>query len=172
MKKIEFPNDKMTDKEKADCYCQLHRDHLEKFKHTRDMGFKINLTLWTLIVVAGYSVKTELILESFVGYYVFILAYLGIGLFLGYLYYLGWWKFNYNSQITDNAICIQYRNEINKLTGIILKDDKGDDKEINNPFTNPPVDNPFRDRKKNKWIKSEAGITLFLYVCVFIYLLM
>jgi hypothetical protein len=172
MKKNELPISKMTDKEKADCLCQLHRDQLDRFKHTINMGFKINLTLWTFIVVAGYSIRKEIDLDSFTDYYLFILLYFAIGFLLGFLYYLGWWKFNYNSQIIDKAIGIQYRNEINKLTGIILKDEKGNDKEINNPFINLPIDNPFHDGKKNTWIKSEAGITFFLYVCVFIYLLL
>jgi len=120
----------LTDKDKLECFCQLHKDQLDRFKHTRDMGFKVNLTLWTFIVVAGYSIKKEVDLDSFVGYYLFTLIYLGIGCILGYLYYFGWWKYIFNSQITDKAIGIQYRNEINKLTGIILTNSEGEKDEF------------------------------------------
>lgn len=43
----------MNEKEKADCLIALHTGLLDKFRQTRDIELKLNLSLWTLIAVGG-----------------------------------------------------------------------------------------------------------------------
>ena len=78
---------KMTDKEKADCLLQLHRDRLEKFKQTRDLEFKVNLALWSFIILAGYNLKQPQLYHCIT---CFTLLYLIIGLLITILHYHLW----------------------------------------------------------------------------------
>jgi hypothetical protein len=161
MQENDIPKAEMTDKEKADCFCQLYRDQQDRFKHTRDIWFKIMLILWTFIVVAGYSIKKEINLCSFKDYAVFIGIYIIIGVCIWFIYYACYRKLLYDSLITDKWIGIQYRNEINKLTRITLSDQNGKEDILNKPYW----------EEGDRWKIPEALITFFLYTCVFFYLL-
>jgi hypothetical protein len=49
----------MTDKEKTDALIELIKIRVDKYKQTRELEFKVNLALWTLIVLIGQYYKTK-----------------------------------------------------------------------------------------------------------------
>ena len=51
----------MTEKEKADCLIALHKEQSSRFLQTRDIEFKINLALWSFIILAGYYILNNVL---------------------------------------------------------------------------------------------------------------
>ena len=47
----------MDAQEQANILVELHKSHMEHFNKTRDLEFKVNIALWTLIAVGGYFLK-------------------------------------------------------------------------------------------------------------------
>jgi hypothetical protein len=153
----------MSDKEKVDCLCQLYKIQFERFKHTRDIWFKIMLTLWTFMVVAGYYVKKEIHLCSFCDYYIFIVTYLVTGVFIWLIYYQSYRKKLKMSQVIDKGIGIQYRKKLNEIIGITLTAPTN--------AKNKDLDDPYPEENDN-WHFAELWITIFIYACVFFYILL
>jgi hypothetical protein len=154
----ETSNSKLSDKEKADCLFNLYRSHLDRWKHTRDIWFKICLTLWTLIVIAGYSFRKDVNLYSPKDYVAFIVIFFLILILLYLVYYQSYRKKLFKSQKTDMWISFKYRSKLNEMLDVKLIDESGK--------TPIDYDNPnFRDT----WKLPEFFITLFLYICSSVY---
>ena len=153
---------KLDDKYQAEILCQLYKAQLDRFKHTRDIWFKIMLTLWTFIIIAGYYINKEIHLHSLFDYYKFICIYIIVGGAIWFIYYNSYRKNLEDSQVIDKDIGIQYRKKLNELLGITLEDEK-DPKTKN-------LDNPY-PKENRKWENAELLITLFLYLIAGIYII-
>lgn len=141
----------MTNKEKADCLIELHRERLGKYKQTRDIEFRVNIALWTLIIVSGYYINKEIVLCSRNDYFIFIILYLLISILLAFGHFKFWMKPIQKSEDVDNFYINQYREKIEELADIQIEKHK--------PY--------------NKyWICYEVGITAFLLCIIFIYILL
>lgn len=139
---------KMTDKEKADCFIQLHKDRIDKFKQTREIEFKINLALWTFILVSGYYLKQQLgcaFEDIWKINSIFII--IGILIVIGHFWF--WMKPIQKSENNDAEYSKEYRKIIYKLTSFEVKEN-----EINS----------------KSWIIFEICITILLLFIVFAYI--
>lgn len=142
----------MEDKEKADCLIELHKEQLGKFKQSRSLEFKINLTFWSSIVLAGYYIKKELVLKPGHDYCLFWIVYLSTSCLLLLVHYFFWMRPMQKSQKTDDYYINQYRKAVEKLTAIeIPRDPKN-------------IDSP------QNWAFFEVCITAFLLIVVAIYI--
>ena len=54
----------MTGKEKTDSLIELEKIRIDKYNHTRDLEFKVNISLWTLIVLIGYYYRSTFRIET------------------------------------------------------------------------------------------------------------
>jgi len=54
----------MTDNKKAEFYLEVAKMHMDHLRQTRDIEFKVNLALWTGIVLAGYFLYGEVPLDD------------------------------------------------------------------------------------------------------------
>ena len=141
----------MTDKEKADCLIELHKGQLEHYKDTRTIEFKVNLTFWSFIILAGYYVKKEIVFNPWVNtWHLIIYVLCSLIVILVYLFF--WIKPIQKSEDMDDFFVNEYRSEVEKLTDIKIK-----------PYNK-------RKRNKNHWVLFMTGITAFLLIVVGIYL--
>ena len=141
----------MTDKEKADCLIELHKERLGKYKQTRDIEFKVNIALWTLIIVSGYYINGEIELDSCKDYLIFIIPYLLISILLIFAHFKFWMKPIQKSEDADNFYINQYRKKIAELADIQIKE--------HIPYN-------------TYWIFYIVGITAFLLFIIGIYILL
>ena len=151
----------MSEKDKADCLIELHKELLGKYKQTRDIEFRINIALWTLIIIAGYSLK-EIELTTLTKLVVFSFLYLLVTIFLSYAHFKFWLFPIQRSEYIDDYYIKKYRYNIELLTNKIIIKDPGEVKEI-------LIFKDFSDRSKS-WIKFEIGITIFLIIVVAIFI--
>ena len=142
----------MTDKEKADCLIELHKEQLGKFKQTRDIEFKVNLTFWSFIIIGCYSINKELPSEVKENKCEFLLWYLLISIVIILAHLFFWMKPINKSEDTDDYYINKYRDEVEKLTGIVI----------------PKC--PNYNKKAQNWIFFEVGITVLLLILAFIYM--
>jgi len=151
----------MNDKEKAECLIELHKVQMDHFRQTRDLELKVNIALWTVLVLAGnflYQSKIYLSGNSWILFLIF-----GIGVYIGHL--VMWMMPIQKSEDTDDYYIRQYRNEIQKLCNVEITEMK-----------------PFEPRwawwlpvtlrsSGWSWILGEAGLTAFLIIFIFIVML-
>ncbi|MBW2046147.1 MAG: hypothetical protein JRI96_14905 [Deltaproteobacteria bacterium] len=67
----------MENKEKAECLIELCKIQMDHFRQTRDIEFKVNLALWTLVALGGKFFYDKIKLDTcceWVIYIVFALA--------------------------------------------------------------------------------------------------
>jgi len=149
----------MTEKEKADCFIELHKEQLGKFKQTRDIEFKVNIALWTLIVVASKFIKDVLPYYSD-NLQIVAFIILAILIICGHLFL--WMVPIQNSEDKDDHYVLKYRHLIEQLCEKNISLDPGDYKNKTR----------LRDFKSSslKWIMFEVGITTILLTAVGIYL--
>jgi len=145
----------MTEKEKADCLIELHKSQLDHFMQTREIELKVNLSLWTLIVLSGYFLYDKVHLNSLLSF----LVYLVIALSLYFVHVFMWMMPIQLSEDTDDHFINQYRRKVEELTGVSIEAAK------------PKKHLPFLWKWLSKfrtdgwsWIIAETGITLFLLV--------
>lgn len=137
----------MTDKEKADCLIELLKEQMNHFKQTRDIEFKVNIALWTVIVLAGYYLDLEICI---VKWYHFII-YFGIAFIITYFHYRLWISPISKSEKIDLHYITEYRDRVEELTG---------EKSI--PYNNKIKDD--QNKRIRNWIFFELGITDFLLI--------
>lgn len=134
----------MTDKEKADCLIELHKEHMNHFKQTRDIEFKVNIALWTVIVLAGYYLDSEICLEwSNLCWYILVAA----GIILCHLFL---WLVPISRSEKFDLKCIKkYRKRIMELA-----EEK--------PIAYNKQTKNILHKRISYWIVFEVGITLLL----------
>jgi hypothetical protein len=137
----------MTEKEKADCLIELHKEQLGKFKQTRDIEFKINISLWSLIIIASYSLKENILLDKCSEFVIFSLS--AVLITLGH--YFLWMKPIQKSENKDDFYINSYRRKIEELADIEIS-------------KSPKL------KKQQPWKYFEVAITLVLFIFVGLYL--
>ena len=145
-------NKPMTDKEKVDCFIELHKEQLGKFKQTRDIEMKINITLWTLIVLGSYYINKEIPTTTPQERCSFLIWYIIIALVIAITHLVFWMRPIKKSEDTDDYYINKYRSEVEKLTGISI--DKY----------------PKYNKASQNWVFFEVGITLLLLILAGIYI--
>jgi hypothetical protein len=119
--------------------CKIQMDHFEK---TRNIEFKVNIALWTLIALAGkfgYG-KIKLDHNSF-----FILLYTFFSVVIVVLHWC-WMKNIQNSENSDIALRNKYRSEIHKTIELELKLESN------------------QNDSESSWVIIETGVTAVLLV--------
>lgn len=151
----------MNDKEKADCLIELHKVQMDHFRQTRDLEFKVNLALWTIIILSGRFLYVSTKLE-FSGWTLVICIVGAILACLGHLIF--WMMPIQRSEDIDNLFINQYRSAVEKLVETKI--------EKHEPF--PPRFAHWLPEKLRlagwKWLLAETGITAFLLISVIIVL--
>lgn len=102
----------MQDKEKADCLIELHKTQMDHFKQTRDIEMKVNLGLWTFIIIAGAFIHEKVPLSDPKD--LLIYTYLGIAIFVAH--FLFWMVPIVRSQDMDDYFINEYRHAVEELT--------------------------------------------------------
>ena len=106
----------MTDKEKADCLIELHKSQLDHFKQTRDIELKVDIALWTLIIASGSFLYGKIYLTDPASRTIYQL--IAFVIILGHTFL--WKEPIQNSEDIDDYFINQYRNEVEKLTGVLI----------------------------------------------------
>jgi hypothetical protein len=128
----------MNDKDKVDALLKLLDSHLTHLRQTRDIEFKVNISLWTVIVLAAYFLHGKVRLHG-EGWYGFLAV---LAIVVGAHTYL--WMFPIQkSEDTDGDAIRFYRSEVEKLTGVTSL----------RPHPNP---------SGRLWIVFEVGVTAVL----------
>ena len=87
---------------KTDVYIELYKGQLEKFKHTQNIQWKMNISLWASILGgANFLVKYNIVLENYKKWIILIS--------LTSLHFL-WTYFIEQSLTTDKNYFVKYRN--------------------------------------------------------------
>ena len=105
-------NDKMSAKDKASSLIALHNTQMDHFRQTRDLEFKVNLALWTLLVLAGKFLYGTVLLDDLASYIIFSIV--AIVICLAHLFL--WMMPIQNSEDTDDYWIRQYRKAVENLT--------------------------------------------------------
>jgi hypothetical protein len=136
----------MEPKDKPAVLVELVKIRIDKYKQTRELEFKVNIALWTLIVLIGYYYKDTFSLETKGDWVFFIIITLVI--VLGHFFL--WLVPVSNSLARDNAKVLELQKQIENIV-------------------NERSDIPDRDEKQIKrsylgWNFFLAGITFFLLI--------
>jgi len=144
----------MTDKEKTDALIELIKIRADKYKQTRELEFKVNIALWTLIVLIGQYYKTKVDNITTTDLILFIISLIMI---VAGHYFL-WLVPVSESMARDNAKALELQDEVERITGI----------EPSKPLrTYDAIKTDYR-----KWNLFLAGITMVLMVllCLFYFI--
>lgn len=107
----------MTDHEKADSMLRLMDMHFAKFRQSRDIEFKVNLAIWTVLVVLGkFLSDQQLQLEGW-GWGFYLL----ISLIIVLCHYFCWMKPIQLSENRDSAFVGNCREAIQAITNTSIK---------------------------------------------------
>ncbi|MFA6165179.1 MAG: hypothetical protein WC700_01050 [Gemmatimonadaceae bacterium] len=148
----------MIKHEQATLLERLARQRLEHFKQTREIEFKVNLALWTAIVLAGgtlYRSGFRLGATSEVKVFVGAAAVLWIS------HAIFWMIPIQYSEDTDSAFIREYRKKITAACGF--------PEGVPEPaFWNKPFWRAYRRLRESgwSWIVAETGVTLILCLLV------
>jgi hypothetical protein len=104
----------MTDKEKTDALIELIKIRVDKYKQTRELEFKVNIALWTLIVLIGQYYKSKVSDITTTDLILFIIALI---LIVAGHYFL-WLVPVSESLARDNSKALELQDEVEKITGI------------------------------------------------------
>ena len=144
----------MTDKEKTDALIELIKTRVDKYKQTRELEFKVNIALWTLIVLIGQYYKSKVgdITTSDLILFIIVLILIVAG------HYFLWIVPVSGSLARDNAKALELQDEVERIAG-----------------TGPSL--PLRTIENikadyRKWNLFLAGITLILMLllCLFYFI--
>ena len=155
--KLDNDGSTMIPKDVADCLIELHKSQLDHFKQTREIEFKVNLALWTLIAVSGSFLSGKVHLSDASSWLIFGITALSV--YLGHMFL--WMMPIQNSEDTDDYFINKYRNEVEKIVGVsIAKSSTAKKPEF--------LWKMVTGLRKNgwSWILAETGITLVLLVMV------
>jgi hypothetical protein len=143
----------MTDKEKTDSLIELEKIRIDKYNHTRDLEFKVNIALWTLIVLVGYYYRNTFRIGTTADLVFFIL--LAIVVVLGHFFF--WLNPVSESERRDYSRALSYQKEAEKHMGTEIAPDERNEKEIKRDYL--------------KWNLFLAGITLMLFALLGVFLI-
>ena len=136
----------MTDTDKTASLVELEKIRIEKYKQTRELEFKVNIALWTLIVLIGYHYRGKLSIEYWEDLLFFIIV--AIVIVLGHFFL--WLVPISDSMARDNAKAYELQEEVEKNIG----------------FRSTIPTRSINSIKKDylRWNFFLAGITLLLFV--------
>ena len=136
----------MTDTDKTTSLVELEKIRIEKYKQTRELEFKVNIALWTLIVLIGYHYRGKLSIEYWEDLLFFIIV--AIVIVLGHFFL--WLVPISDSMARDNAKAYELQEEVEKNIG----------------FKSTIPTRSIKSIKKDylRWNFFLAGITLLLFV--------
>jgi hypothetical protein len=103
----------MNRTERIHALLELERIRMDKYNQTRELEFRINLALWTLIVLIGYYYKSTLRIDT-VGDLVFFVIVL---LVIVPGHYFFWLVPISDSEARDYARVLEFQNEVEKIIG-------------------------------------------------------
>jgi hypothetical protein len=128
----------MDDKEKVDALLRLLDSHLKHLCQTRDIEFKVNISLWTVIVAAGYFLYGKVRIHGLNWY-----GYIAVSVVVVCAHTYLWMFPIQKSEDTDGDSIRFYRSEVEKLTEVASS----------RPHPNP---------SGRLWIVFEVGMTAVL----------
>ncbi len=128
----------------------LQKVRLERFKQSKDIEFKLNIALWTMIVIAGFYLKGEIHLAKCCEFAIYIGASLVITACHRWLRL----RFVSNSQADDFSRILRYQTRVHKLM-----DEPDLDPDHPEEMTKEKLQNHYI-----KWNNVLAGITFFLLI--------
>jgi len=127
----------MTELEKVQIYTELFKAYLDKFNKTRDIQWKLNIALWTLIGGTGaflYGKYIPSLFESIIFLIIFSIVYLFL------------WAYPIQESIEqDKYIFLKYRNKLKKIIGEDISFEVSSKK------------------SKFKWLFITSGFTIILF---------
>ncbi len=153
----------MTDKEKADCLIELHKEQSIKHKQLIDLEFKVNILLWTFVALAGYFILKD-ILSKHRGtdFFPFAIGYWVLSFLITMAHYYLWLFPITRSQIVSDYFIRSYLCKIEELAEYTISSNTSTSKPVIKSFFNLP-------RNYKGWILAEAGITLLLLFIIFLF---
>lgn len=152
----------MENKEKADCLIELLKERMSKFKQTREIEFKINIALWTLIIASGY-ILNSIHINTMFELVLFFLFYNTASLLIIYAHKNFWMFPIQRSETLDKYLINKYQYVIENLAEYNLSKEP---KDIGNIDSYDDL-----DPDSKNWIIFEVGITSFLLIIIGLYLL-
>jgi len=143
----------MTDIEKTTVLIELEKIRIDKYNHTRDLEFKVNIALWTLIVLVGYYYRNTFRIETTADLVFFILVAIVVA--LGHFFF--WLNPVSESERRDYSRALYFQKEAEKLIGA----------------ENVPAERNEKEIKKDylKWNLFLAGTTLMLFALLGVFLI-
>jgi hypothetical protein len=136
----------MEPKDKIAGLVELVKVRIDKYKQPRDLEFKVNIALWTLIVLIGRYCQDRISLDTTSDWVFFII--LALIIVLGHFFF--WLKPISGSLAKDSAKALELQNEVENM--ISQRSDK------------PERDEQHTKKEYMKWNFFLAGITLILLV--------
>lgn len=141
----------MTAKEKADCLLGLQKIQMEHLQQTRELEFKVNIALWTLIALAGYQLVGKLRLDAILN----ILIYIIVAAVIYAAHLVLWMMPIQNSCDQDTHYIRDYGAAIEAMVG--FKSKKFDPYYV------------WQDRFRTRgwlWVLGETGLTIALLIAL------
>ena len=107
----------MTESEKGDALLRMMDMHFAKFRQSRDLQTKVNLAIWTALVVAGGFLITQGVrLDNWVSWHIFPF----VSILVVYGHYRFWMLPIQRSIDRDSAFINACRKEVQSLVGISI----------------------------------------------------
>jgi hypothetical protein len=103
----------MDPKDKTETLSGIVRMRLEKYQNTRDLQFKVNIALWTLIVLAGYKGDQTLSLYSLTDYIFYGVT--AVAITAGHYFF--WLRPMSASMARDNVSALELQKQIENIIG-------------------------------------------------------
>jgi len=153
----------MTEKEKADCLIELLKEESKRQTQLINLEFKVNILLWSFIILAGYFLLKEILPNSSSNQaFLFSIVYCLIAALLIGAHYTLWMFPITKSQATSTYFIRSYQCKIEELAEFSIS---------SNTSTSKPEINSFSQFAQNykKWIYVEVGITALLLLVIFLF---
>jgi hypothetical protein len=141
----------MESKEKIDGLIELVKVRVDKYKQTRDLEFKVNIALWTLIVLTGRYCQDRISLENTSDWVFFII----LALIIVFGHFFFWLKPISASLARDCAKALELQNEAENMIAERSGKPERNEEQIRKDYM--------------KWNLFLAGITLILMVILGIF---
>jgi hypothetical protein len=125
---------------------ELEKIRLDKYKQTREIEFRVNIALWTLIVLIGYYYRDTFEIET-TGDLIFFVV-IALVIVLGHFFF--WLNPISESERRDFARVLGFQTEVEKLVNLQNVPAERNEKEIKMDYL--------------KWNFFLAGITLLLFI--------
>ncbi len=108
----------MTEGEKADALLRMMDTHSAKFRQSRDLEFKVNLAIWTVLVVLGKFLADQNVqLDHWAKWILYLVISAGVV----FCHLRFWMKPIQASEDRDSAFVGECRKEIQSITGTSIE---------------------------------------------------